>query len=297
MTRAVWITAGILLALGTAFAAAVIYRNYAAVMYDFASTPSSEAARHIERATNPDLKEVSFKNRNGLPVAGWYSPSRNRAAVVITHGTNSDRASMLDETKILAAAGFGVLAMDWPGCGASAGTVKWGSDERDALKAALDWLAERQDVDPSRIGGLGFSMGAFVMTQVASMDPRLSAVILEASPPSFEEYTRWAHRKWGALSEFGATVGLKASGMATSEMRPIDVIPTIYPRKMLIIGGSMDTVVPEFMTRALHAAAGTSASLWIVQGAGHGGYLQASPAEYPERIIGFFTEQLLARPS
>jgi len=61
----------------------------------------------------------------------------------------------------------------------------------------------------------------------------------------------------------------------------------------MIIGGSVDPVIPEFMTRELHSAADANASLWIVQGAGHGGYLRAAPAEYPIRIVKFFSDGLL----
>src|SRR5690348_6638708 len=107
---------GIAVAVTLGFGAIVVYRNYKAVLNDFASTPLSDAAKHPDQAGIPQLEEISFKNKNGLTVGGWYSPSRNRAAVIITHGTNSDRSFMLDETRILAAAGYGVLAMDWPGC-------------------------------------------------------------------------------------------------------------------------------------------------------------------------------------
>jgi len=89
-------------------------------------------------------------------------------------------------------------------------------------------------------------------------------------------------------------LGLKASGIPLSEMRPVDVVRIISPRRLLIIGGSADTVVPEFMTKALYAASGEGASLWIVPSAGHGGYLHAAPAEYPIRIVKFFAEGLLS---
>jgi len=122
-------------------------------------------------------------------------------------------------------------------------------------------------------------------------------VILEAAPPDFEEYTRWGHRGWGVLSEYGAMLGLRASGMPLNEMRPVDVVRLISPRKLLIIGGNADTVIPEFMTQALYAAAGDGASLWIVPGARHGGYLHAAPAEYSIRVVDFFAEGLLGYKS
>jgi dipeptidyl aminopeptidase/acylaminoacyl peptidase len=100
-------------------------------------------------------------------MAGWYAPSRNRAAVVLVHGTGADRSSLLADTRILTDAGFGTLALDIPGQGQSEGRTRWGVPERQAISAAVDWLSARDEVDPQRIGGFGLSMGAYVLTQAA----------------------------------------------------------------------------------------------------------------------------------
>ena len=46
----------------------------------------------------------------------------------------------------------------------------WGG-ERDIF-AALDFLEDRPDVDPNRIGGLGLSVGGELMLQAAAEDER-----------------------------------------------------------------------------------------------------------------------------
>ncbi len=227
----------------TAFACAIMYRNYRAALLDFEPWPGSEALRRADQAGVRDLQQVSFRSADGLRIAGWYVPSGNRAAVVVTHGTNADRSSMLPELRILSEAGFGVLAFDWPGDGASEGKIHWGPLERRALTAAIAWLSARPDVDPNRIGGLGFSMGGFVMTQVAALDPRLRAVVIEAAPLDFEEYLRRLHGHWGFLSEWPAYRAVRRSGMPLGEMSPRDVIGSISPRPVLIIGGALDEVI------------------------------------------------------
>src|SRR5207249_567589 len=55
----------------------------------------------------------------GATIAGWYAPSQNRAAVILTHGSSADRSQLNTEFTALARAGFGVLAFDWPGHGES----------------------------------------------------------------------------------------------------------------------------------------------------------------------------------
>jgi dipeptidyl aminopeptidase/acylaminoacyl peptidase len=287
--------AGVLFFLAILSLARIAYRHYDTVMYDFAPWAQTELSKHPERVGIAGLEEVSFQSSDGTRLAGWYGPSRNRAAIVLTHGTNADRSSMVEETRILSEAGFGVLAFDWPGNGASEGRVRWSREERQALTAAVDWLTRRPAVDPGKLGGLGFSMGGYVMAQVAAQDPRLRAVVLVAAPTDYAQLTRWQNRKWSLLSELPAKLALYRSGMPAAEMRPIDVVHGIAPRPLLVIGGDADQVVPAFMTRALYDAAQDPKSLWIVPGASHGGYSQAMGVQYRLRLVNFFADNLLGK--
>jgi len=273
--------------------ARVAYRNYTAVEADFERFPQAPLLKHPELAGIPGLGEVSFRLANGERLAGWYVPSRNRAAVVVTHGTSSDRASMVPEVRILCAAGFGVLAFDWLGDGASDGEAGWGAEDRLALTAAIDWLSARPDVDRTQVGGLGFSMGGYVMALVAAKDLRLRAVMLLAIPSDYADLTHWQHRQWGFLSELPAELALSRSPLRMADLRPIDVMGEIAPRPLLLGRGSADDIIPEYMTRALYAAAREPKSLWIIRGAGHGGYAQVLPDEYRSRLVQFFSANLL----
>jgi uncharacterized protein len=273
--------------------AVVAHRNYAEVADDFARSPIPPLLKHPEQTGIPNLGEVSFRLGDGVRVVGWYVPSRNRASVVVTHGTGSDRSSMVAEIRILSAAGFGVLAFDWPGDGASGGEANWGAEDRQALTAAIDWLSARPDVDTARVGGLGFSMGGYVMAQVAAKDTRLRAVMLVAAPTDYADLTHWQHRRWGPLSEWPAKLALHHSGMPTGDLRPIDVVGEIAPRPLAVVRGGADDIVPEYMTRALYAAAGEPKSLWVIPQAKHGGYAQVAPREYPSRLVQFFSENLM----
>jgi dipeptidyl aminopeptidase/acylaminoacyl peptidase len=271
---------------------AIAFRNYRIVASDFDPTPIAELSKHPERTGIYNLQEVSFASIDGIRLAGWYVPSQNRAAVVLTHGTSADRSSMLAETRILSNAGFGVLAFDWPGVGASQGTIGWSHSERSALHAAVSWLAERADVDANKIGGLGFSMGGYIMAQVAAEDTRLRAVVLAAAPPNYAELIHWHNRKWGPLSKLPGDWALAHFAWSRTDAQPIELVQKIAPRPVLILGGDADATVPEFMTRELYLAARAPKSLWIVPHANHGNYANADPKEYEQRLASFFTRYL-----
>jgi uncharacterized protein len=284
----------VVLGMGLIFAVRVAVRSYWGERIDFARYPPTELSKHPEQTGISDLREISFPGPAAWRLAGWYVPSQNHAAIVRAHGANADRSSLLPEAKLLAEAGFGVLALDFPGQGASQGKSLWGAHERQSISAAIDWLSMRPEVDSERIGGFGLSLGAYILTQAAVLDSRLRAIALAACPSDIVEQTRLASNRWGLLSELPAVWALRASGMPFTDMLPKDVIGRIAPRPVLLLGGDSDPIVPESMIQSLYRSAQEPKELWIVHGAGHGGYANLAPREYTRRLVGFFRRTLVA---
>lgn len=274
-------------------AALVVTRNYRSSRDLIEPAEVSPLLRQPERTGVADLKNISFASQDGARLAGWYVPSKNRAAIIVTHGTNADRSTMLPELRFLADAGFGVLAFDWPGLGESEGRILWGDGARRALICAIDWLASKGDVDADRIGGLGFSIGGFVMTQVAAVDPRLRAIVLEGTVTGFDAYMNLHHGRWGVLSQWPARWAIRRTGLLDPAWAPGRVIGAIAPRPVLLISGSQDTEIPATMVRELYSSAHQPKTLWVVPGAEHGNYALAAPVDYPRRVIDFFNRTLV----
>jgi fermentation-respiration switch protein FrsA (DUF1100 family) len=157
----------------------------------------------------------------------------------------------------------------------------------------LDFLSARPDLDPGRLGAFGFSMGGYILAQVAALDSRLRATVLASAPPDAEEQTRWEYRKWGLLAQIPALLAVTVGGLPLRELRPKDTVSLISPRAVLVIGGTEDLVVPRFMTEELFAAASEPKQLLLIRGAGHGAYADAAPEQYPEQMVGFFERTLL----
>jgi dipeptidyl aminopeptidase/acylaminoacyl peptidase len=273
-------------------AATISWRNYHSVELLFEADPPAPMLAAPRLAGIANLKVVWFMSRDGLRIAGWYVPSKDGSAVIVAHGTNSDRSSMLAEMRLLANAGFGVLAFDWPGLGESTGEVRWDGQARRAMVAAIDWLASRPDVDARRIGGLGFSIGAFVLTQVAAEDKRLRAVVLEAPPPAFEDYLQLHDTRWGYISEWAGRLAMRHAGLMDPAVEPARVIARIAPRPVLMLGGTNDNEVPTQLVSKLFRAARDPKALWIVPGAGHGNYYSVAAADYTSKLTGFFGANL-----
>jgi len=111
----------------------------------------------------------------------------------------------------LVAAGFAVLAIDHWNFGARHtrtesslfkemlwhGQVLWGQMVFDSLRAT-DYLLSRADVDASRIGTIGMSMGATMAWWHAAMDERVRCVVDLCCMTDFDELIRT-----GGLDEHG----------------------------------------------------------------------------------------------
>lgn len=287
----IYIAIGIL-ALGLLLGLRIAAKSFLGERADYVRTPSTVISRHPERVGILGLAEISFPTADGLRMAGWYAPSRNRAAIVLVHGTGADRSSLLLETRILTEAGFGVLALDLPGQGQSEGRTRWGVPERQAISAAVDWLSARDEVDAQRIGGFGLSMGAYVLTQAAVLDRRLRSVTLASSPNDVVEQNWLASDAWGLLTQIPCYLALRMYGQSL-DMLPKDVIGAIAPRAVFIVAGDLDTVAPKFMAQQLYAKAGNPKELWILPGAHHGDYAHIAPLEYRTRLTDFFQRTLL----
>ena len=92
-------------------AARIALASYRGARRDFERTPSAAIVHHPEEAGIAGLGEVAFPGA-AERLAAWYVPARNRAAVVLVHGTNAERSSLLPETAPLEKNEFGCFNND-----------------------------------------------------------------------------------------------------------------------------------------------------------------------------------------
>ena len=123
-------------------------------------------------------EDVAFTTSDGLRLEGWYVPTKNGATVVAIPGRKGPQKA----AKMLAQHGYGVLLFDRRGEGESEGDPNgfgWAAP-RD-VEAAIAFLRSRPEVDESRIGGLGLSVGGEVLLQAAAEVDGLQAVVSEGA--------------------------------------------------------------------------------------------------------------------
>lgn len=240
------------------------------------------------------LRDVAF-DACGVDMRGWYVPSSNRAAVVLTHGTGTDRRAVAHELRALADAGFGVLAFDWPGHGESDGRVTFGKCELEAFHAAVTFVASQPDVEPTRIGAFGLSIGAALVAVAAPDDARVRALALVAPFTDADELTRWQYARWGPLTQWPALWVDHRYGDGT--LRPIDAIGRLQNCPLFVVIGEQDQAVPPAMSEAVYAAAPLPKEKLVIPDAGHCQEDAMAPGPYHDRLLKFFEAALLGQVS
>ncbi len=243
----------------------------------------------LAEAAVDGMHEIAISSGSGSRIAAWYAPSRNGVNVILMHGTSGDRSDVLDEVRILRSVGTGIIAFDFPGHGLSTGRVEWGKAERDALSAVVSWLTEQPGLDSSRIGAVGFSFGGHVLAQVAAKDRRIRAVALLGTPASPTDLVRWEYRHWGPVAVW---LALRADEFLYPEPDTIparSIVSQISPRRLLIVSGTADDVVPPDVAQDLFDAAKEPKQILIVPNAQHGAYASPGSSRYAEVVQQFFS--------
>ena len=212
--------------------------------------------------------------------------------MLVGHGSGGSRERVMEEIRLLAKHGYGVLAFDLFGNGESTGHSNGlGDNAQPAVDAALDYVAQRPDVDPERIAAFGSSLGGEVLLEATARDPRIKAVISDGAgrPEDKMEF-----KDPGAVERTVAWLIVQTPRIIGGERAApslIDLMPRIAPRPVLLIsaGGDPDETP---INRVYLKAAGPSAELYSIPEAGHTSGLAARPKEYEARVTAFLERAL-----
>ena len=223
-----------------------------------------------------------------LELEAAYVPSRNGAAVIVLAGATRTREALM-----LAGHGYGVLLLVPRGQGRSEGDiVRWAGD-RDLLAGAR-YLESRPDVEPGRIGAMGFSIGGEILLETAAKSTAIDAVVSEGAGERVGEAESSGPLALLVRPAMKLMTGATTLFGNTGPPPPIvDRIGRIAPRPVFLIYAVPGIGGEDYRQPLYHAAAGDPKQIWRVPGSDHTGGIEARPAEYERRVIAFFDRALL----
>ena len=131
------------------------------------------------------------------------------------------------------------------------------------VRRAAAWLESRKEIDAKRLGIVGTSLGSFMGSLSAEMEPRLDRVALLLGGGGlvdvlYENPRAEVFRKsWETL---GGTKDSLAKLIAPAD--PLTYADHLKERKVLMIAGKRDEIVPPKMAEALWKASGQQKIVW-----------------------------------
>jgi alpha-beta hydrolase superfamily lysophospholipase len=248
--------------------------------------------------TGASREDFDVRAPDGTPLRGWKVRPKNPNAswVLLFHGVADNRIGVVGQSEFLLRAGYGIVMMDARSHGASGGPIAtYGWLERNDTRAVIDALESSEH--PKHVFALGESMGAGIVLQSAATDPRIEAVVAEASFANLREaaYDYAGLRKYPWLGKTLFAPGTwtllyrdeKVAGFPVAEVSPVKAVAArAFP--VLLICDERDEALPCRHSEMIYAAARGPKQLWIVPGAYHTAALGFQPEEFRRRVLSFF---------
>lgn len=260
------------------------------------------AFKPVPHTDTPDkydipFEEVWFKTENDKNLYGWWIPAKVHAetapTLILAHGLYRNLGRMLRYIENLHPLGYNLLTFDSRHHGSSdqddhASLYKFGQDITNAVKY-LDTL----DVDQSRIGVLGLSLGGAGSIYAASLDSRIKAVVTVGAPAHpvdvmtrrFKDYHLPGFVVWYSLRQIE-----KAIGVTYDTFAPETNIAKAQANFLVIHGEDDQVVLHSQGEKLLKAANDGQCELWSLAGFGHSN-CHHHP-EFWDRVNTFFKYQL-----
>jgi len=146
---------------------------------------------------NPHVVSISgpgIRSRDGI----FFPGQAGGPTIVLAHGLRSQSSALLTLAAAFQDNSYNVLVFDFSGHGGVKGDTTLGYRETRELLAAVEAVAQRDDVDPQRIGIWGHDMGAYAALAAAASDPRIRAVAVDSVYDSPVDKFRMELRRQGA---------------------------------------------------------------------------------------------------
>jgi dienelactone hydrolase len=191
------------------------------------------------------------------------------AVVVMCMGLDSAKEEMDDYENRFLKRGLATLAFDGPGQGEAEYDFAVCPEYEKPVKAVIDWLETRADIDPARIGIWGVSLGGYYAPRAAAFEKRIKACVALSGPyarsgsfegrPSINVETFRVRSKSANLEEAGkVALRMSLKGAAKNITCPI-----------YIVAGTKDRLTPHTEAEKLAAEVSGPCVLSVIEGGNH----------------------------
>ena len=203
------------------------------------------------------------------PTFGSPASQTKPPVVIMMPGLDSVKEELQATAEYMLARGLAVIAIDGPGQGEAEYELPIEPAYERVATAVADYLEGRDDIDPTRIGGFGVSLGGYYAARAAAYEPRIKAAVALAGP------YQWS-LDWDILPPQTRATFQRRSGAATeAEAREklsaltLEHAAALITTPLLVAAGGRDRLVPTYHAERL-AREAPGAELMLDPDGSHG---------------------------
>jgi dienelactone hydrolase len=238
-----------------------------------------EAGYTVAKVTFPS-PIVTPDPENNTVHAEFFAPKEpsRRPAVVVLHILGADFALSRYMSARLAQRGVAALFVKLPYYGerrpADGGKRFLSGDMERSLtsmrqgvcdvRRAAAWLASRPEVDPSRLGVTGISLGGIVASLAAAADPSINRAALLLAGGDLARVL-WDMPEAARFRDQWVAAGRTLADLKvlTDPLDPLTYANRLEGKRVLMLAGNVDEVIPPASAWALWNAAGRPPIVWF----------------------------------
>jgi dipeptidyl aminopeptidase/acylaminoacyl peptidase len=197
----------------------------------------------------------------------WHSS--RPPVVILIPGLDSVKEELHAYGEYFLRRGMAVLAIDGPGQGEMEFTHPIRHDYEVPIRHAIDYLERRADIDASRVGLMGVSLGGYYAPRAAAFEPRVQAAIAIAGAYRFADH----FDQLPVLTREAFTARLHAPDQAAArsmlERLDLEGVLGRITCPLLVIMGRKDRLAPPESADRMAREAGGDTELWMFDDGNH----------------------------
>jgi 2,6-dihydroxypseudooxynicotine hydrolase len=202
---------------------------------------------------DPTAERIEAPLEGGVVAANLRRPARveRPPVVLLIPGLDSTKEEFFRWESVFLDRGMATLSLDGPGQGETGFDLPIRADYEEAVAAALDALARRDDLDLRRVGAAGVSLGGYYVARAAAYEPRLAAVAGISGP--YDMGAQWDSMPSLTREAFTHYSGAADEGQALLRARELslDGVAARIEQPFLVVTGKRDRVVPWEQTKRI----------------------------------------------
>jgi pimeloyl-ACP methyl ester carboxylesterase len=233
---------------------------------------------------------------------GWFFPGlRGAPVLILCHGYRWQRGDVVTLATTLAENQYNVFVFDFSGHGKAPGATTLGPRETTEVLTTIATMAQRADVDKTRIGLWGANVGGYAALVAAAADRRVGAVVVDSvyDDPADFFAVELEREGYGSIPVIGwmARLGFRLADLPyRAQPRLSARIGSLTNTPKLFIALRENPVLAQSTVRLFNAAP-EPREQWVMPQASFLFMTNEEKRTYENAVLSFFLRTLPTAPS